>query len=466
MGIGKPGRWIFACFLVVVASFFAVGAFHEYSTRAVGRAAHEIATDAMPSIEHLAAMQSDARHAQYLLDAWVDSQTGGQPRDRAELEQALEALKAEQRAYLRLPMSAAELDLADALERADDTFLTAVDRAMSEQELGARALAQRTADFQVRPAADRLAGATGRDIDFNALAARNRADVIERTRRHGIASRWLLDGLCAALAVAMALVLWRSLRKSQELREEHAQLLERRAEELESFSGRVAHDILSPLAAVRLSLALLGRGADLRGRELVERGQRAVSRVERLTDDLLGFARAGAAPVPGSRADAVPVIDGVLEELRPLANEAQALLAFAPTASRPQVACAEGILTSLVSNLVKNAVKYLGDAPARRVTVRLVERGARVRVEVSDTGPGVPPDLVERIFLPHVRGRATGQPGLGLGLATVKHLAESHGGQVGLLTRLGEGSTFWFELPRAAPMALADRSPPPGISLQ
>ena len=96
-------------------------------------------------------------------------------------------------------------------------------------------------------------------------------------------------------------------------------------------------------------------------------------------------------------------------------------------------------------------MKYIGDRPERRVTVRVIERKEAVRVEVADTGPGIPEELREEIFQPYVRGTASDQPGIGLGLATVKRIAETHGGSVGVETALGRGSVFWFELPRPAP---------------
>ena len=114
-------------------------------------------------------------------------------------------------------------------------------------------------------------------------------------------------------------------------------------------------------------------------------------------------------------------------------------------------ACSPGILGSLVSNLVHNAIKYLGDRSERRITVRVLERGAMVRFEVEDTGPGLPPDLERTVFDAYVRARGTLLPGFGLGLATVKKAAEAHGGRVGVRSVVGRGCLFWFELPLAAP---------------
>ena len=108
-----------------------------------------------------------------------------------------------------------------------------------------------------------------------------------------------------------------------------------------------------------------------------------------------------------------------------------------------------GVLASVIENLTRNAVKYMGERTERRVDVRVEPRGSMVRVEVEDSGPGIPPALYDTIFDPHVRGRTGGKPGIGLGLATVKRIAEAHGGSVGFRSKLDVGTTFWIELPRA-----------------
>jgi signal transduction histidine kinase len=105
------------------------------------------------------------------------------------------------------------------------------------------------------------------------------------------------------------------------------------------------------------------------------------------------------------------------------------------------------VLTSIATNLVRNALKYMGDARERRVTVEVREAGDKWRVEVSDTGPGIPEDQQGRIFEPYVQLAHTGS-GIGLGLATVDRLVRAHGGTVGVRSRLGAGATFWFELPK------------------
>jgi signal transduction histidine kinase len=182
----------------------------------------------------------------------------------------------------------------------------------------------------------------------------------------------------------------------------------------------------------------------------------------------LRFARAGANPEPGVLTHVGPVIERAVADLQPEAEAAGVTLTLAPL---PECAVRgnPGVLVSIVENLVRNAIKYMGERLQRRIDLRVVARLDVVRIEVQDTGPGIAPAMVETIFDPHVRGRGLQkEPGIGLGLATVKRIAEAHGGAVGVQSRLDAGSLFWCELGRvdvsevgapaaAAPGTRADR---------
>jgi len=107
------------------------------------------------------------------------------------------------------------------------------------------------------------------------------------------------------------------------------------------------------------------------------------------------------------------------------------------------------VLASVLGNLVRNAVKY-GEPDDCRIEVRAsVRDNDTMRIEVVDSGPGIPADMLDTIFLPYVRGPTAGRQGLGLGLATVKRLVDAHGGSVSVHSEIGCGSTFAFELPLA-----------------
>jgi signal transduction histidine kinase len=119
--------------------------------------------------------------------------------------------------------------------------------------------------------------------------------------------------------------------------------------------------------------------------------------------------------------------------------------------SAAQLACSPAALTSVLSNLLCNAVKYIGDGKRtpRRISIHVKDHDELTRIEVEDTGPGLPPGSERIIFEPFRRLTNTNQPGIGLGLATVKKIVEAYKGRVGVVSTWGCGSTFWFEIPKA-----------------
>jgi signal transduction histidine kinase len=173
----------------------------------------------------------------------------------------------------------------------------------------------------------------------------------------------------------------------------------------------------------------------------------AITRAGTLVDGLLAFSRAGGYPEPGVSTEVGPVIADVVEALSGQAREQRIDLTVSASApARAAVVCSKGVLTSLLSNLLRNAIKYMGDAPRRVIDVRALDAGGRWRIEVEDTGPGIAEAQQERIFRPHVQLGQTA--GIGLGLATVDRLIRGHAGALGVISSPGRGSVFWFELPK------------------
>jgi signal transduction histidine kinase len=227
------------------------------------------------------------------------------------------------------------------------------------------------------------------------------------------------------------------------------QIVEHRFADLEKFAGQMAHDVRSPLASVGFALDMARHHpGEPKSEDAMDRAGKALERVAALVDGLLAFAVAGAPPSTRERASVKAVVGDVVEAEAPTAKAHEIALELEPVPDTV-VTCSRGVLTSMVLNLVRNAIKYMGDSATRQVTVRGIRRRSMTRIEVQDTGPGVPRKLRAAIFDPYVRGPGQTASGLGLGLATVKRLAEAHGGAAGIAKNVGIGSLFWFELPNA-----------------
>jgi signal transduction histidine kinase len=439
-------RFLLGAFAAVAVTFFTANVFTQRAMHQVDVASDEIAFDAAPSIQHLAAVRTAVRHVEFLLG--IDLTKGG-GRGHAEIEQALTQANEAATAYFTLPTFPGEKILWGELNSSIAAFNGAVHRALAQFDAGA-VQAARSELSRVEDSADRVSDAATRAIEFNAQNGRELALRIKAIRHDAGWIGYALNTSCAVFALIAALLVRRQVRRYGALVDDHAALQESRATELESFAARAAHDILNPVSATQMSLALAAKRdiEDARARELIDRALRNLQRVSTIIDGLLQFARAGARPSPGVIADVRAVIEDVATSVRPAAERAT-IDVCVEDIPNCQAACSVGVLTSVIANLVQNAMKYMGDRAARRITLRAVDRGGFVRVEVEDTGPGIPPEAVDEIFLPYVRGPTHGKEGFGLGLATVKRLCEAHGGRVGVRSVVGQGSVFWIELPRS-----------------
>jgi signal transduction histidine kinase len=231
-----------------------------------------------------------------------------------------------------------------------------------------------------------------------------------------------------------------------------------RMAELDAFAARAAHDLKGPLSPAVLALSLLGRSRTLDepGRRAIETIRRGHERLRAIIDGLLAFTRAGAV---AHESDEATFVDEVVSDLGPalrsLALDEKADLRF-DIEPGLHVAASKVVLGSILDNLIRNAILHLGDSARRRVTVRATSEGPDVVIAVADTGPGMTPDLLARLFVPFVRGSS--RPGTGLGLAIVKRLVDAHGGGVTVCSEVGRGSSFNVRLPLAlARSGSADR---------
>jgi signal transduction histidine kinase len=437
---GLPGyvAIVLLGFLVATAAFVSSTLYANARLEAVAQRSHDVTGNALPSVIELGAMRLELAQVHHILDEASEGTMDELPAFRGHMSAYLEA----RRHYEALPRFEGEPELwARAVLRLDEVERLARDigrfvdgRALHEADV----LVTNELVPAMHSADDALADVIALNRDEGNRAAVEADAALARSRRLSI----FLDTVSIAVTAALAMAAYLNLRG-------HDLLVRRRTEELEAFASRVAHDVRGPLTPAVFALQSIARkpGPDGESRRAAaERGLRSLGRVEDLVRDLLTFARGGAAPEPGAHASLREVVAGVLQDVQ---SDAAAARVYVAADDLPdcEIACARGMLASVAINLVSNAIKYMPtDWDERKVVVRATHKGNRVRVEVADTGAGLPEEAQRRVFEPYVRLDAN-KPGLGLGLATVRRLVEAHGGTVGVQSREGEGAVFWFEMP-------------------
>ncbi len=200
----------------------------------------------------------------------------------------------------------------------------------------------------------------------------------------------------------------------------------------------VAHEIRNPLAAMRLKAENALAGDDGRRRAALDAILAQIARLDRLLAELLTMTQ------PREAAPAAADLTGLLEACA--ADHRAAGIAIRVKADAGTARLDAGIVRRVLDALLENAVRHT--PPDGAITLRAERDGESLRITISDTGPGVPPELRDTLFEPFVSGRPEGT---GLGLAIARELAEAHGGRLTLADPGGDapghGATFMLDLP-------------------
>ncbi len=218
----------------------------------------------------------------------------------------------------------------------------------------------------------------------------------------------------------------------------------------------VSHELRTPLATIKEFTSIvtdeLAGPTTREQREYLGIIQQNVERMIRIIDNLLDVTKIEAGRVLLNRqvVDAWALIQQVVDSLAPLAKSRQLTLQRERLTQPLSVFGDADTLTQVLTNLIGNAIKFT-PAPGR-ITVGVGEHGDEVEFRVADTGVGIGPDDLPKLFEKFQQFQATtelaGVRGSGLGLAISKRLVELHGGRIWADSRLGRGSTFFFTLPK------------------
>ncbi|MBX3470421.1 MAG: response regulator [Planctomycetes bacterium] len=278
--------------------------------------------------------------------------------------------------------------------------------------------------------------------------------LLDGGRRLDAADQALMGELGGRAAAALEAV---RLREEARAAVERQRQAERRRDE---FLAMLGHELRNPLAPILTALELMERraeGSASRERAIIERQARHLAR---LLDDLLDLSRLerGKLALDLASVSLMAAVERAVALARPSLDRGRhALTVDVPPDLR--VRADPERLAQALGQLVANAARYTPDVG--HVQVRAAREGDLVRVDVSDDGVGLSPELLQRVFEPFVQGpRALDRPGggLGVGLAVARSLIALHGGALTATSPgVGGGSTFTVRLPLAEPEA----APPP-----
>jgi signal transduction histidine kinase/DNA-binding response OmpR family regulator/HPt (histidine-containing phosphotransfer) domain-containing protein len=271
-----------------------------------------------------------------------------------------------------------------------------------------------------------------------------------------------LDGVLLAFALADQIRLLRNTleqrvnERTAELTEakEHAEIVSRHRID---FLSAMSHDIRTPLAGVIGMIKFAMRDQSVRGRteEYLRIGLQNSESLLAILNDILDFSKidAGRLAIETVDFDLVTLIDDAIGILQPQADAKSLLLRYELALDLPRYVRGDPTrLRQILLNLLGNAIKFTdrGEVRLDASALQSADGHTSISIDVTDTGPGIPPDTLPRLFrkfeqADHSTTRRYG--GTGLGLAICKELVELMGGSIAAESRVGAGSTFSFTVP-------------------
>jgi PAS domain S-box-containing protein len=215
----------------------------------------------------------------------------------------------------------------------------------------------------------------------------------------------------------------------------------------------VSHDLRNPLQSISSAAALIGfenrNGSASRSLEAIKL---ATSQMDRLLQDLLDLSLidAGQLTVTRELTDAATLLDEARTMFEPLAGEKSVTLECTIEPGLPQIRVDRNRMLQVLANLLGNALKFV--PVGGKIELSANRHADRVRIAVSDTGPGIAEDDLARVFDRFWRADRRKERGIGLGLTVAQGIVQAHGGEIGVDSRKGEGTTFHVLLEAVLPV--------------
>jgi signal transduction histidine kinase len=216
--------------------------------------------------------------------------------------------------------------------------------------------------------------------------------------------------------------------------------------------GIVAHDLRNPLSTILLNAAALTRRGPDPERRSQKRGDaihRAATRMNRLIQDLLDVAvmESGQLAIERARLSARELVAAAVDMQKPLASSSSLELRVDCDSDLPDIWGDRDRLLQVFENLIGNAIKFTNAGGC--ITVGATSRDREVIFHVADTGPGIAPENLPRVFDRFWQATSTNRQGAGLGLPITKGIVEAHGGRIWVESTPSRGATFSFTIPQA-----------------
>ena len=216
-----------------------------------------------------------------------------------------------------------------------------------------------------------------------------------------------------------------------------------------TFLDVVAHELRTPLTSIKTYVELLkkerlGKLTDLQ-KEKLDIMSKNVDKLTNLINDMLQIPSIDAKELElrKEKFPAREMIDEVVNDCRELSDDKNQSVSIRVSKTLT-VQGDKNLLEKAIKNVIVNAIRYTPNRGEIKISARA--DGEKVHMKISDTGPGIPEDEIERIFDPFYTGDNK-NGGMGLGLSIVKNIVESHGGRVWAESKAGNGSTFHILLP-------------------
>ncbi len=238
-------------------------------------------------------------------------------------------------------------------------------------------------------------------------------------------------------------------------RKEAEEKLRETMEMKSQFVSTVSHELRTPLTAMREALAIVGDG--IAGKlnqdqtRFLDMARRNIERLGRLIDDVLDFQKLSAGKMQfHMESHAIHrTIDEAVGTMRPQVQQKQLQFSVDVAPDLPTVVYDHDRMIQVLTNLLSNAIKFTPEGG--RIVLSAQSRGESLAISVSDTGMGIPPESLPRIFTQFYRVHRPGKEikGTGLGLAIVNRIVTAHGGRIEVESELNKGTTFTVLLPLA-----------------